>query len=230
MLILIDGDIVAYRCGFATENERAKSACNTTGAYLAEMLTDLCSRFGLDADELNYQVFLTGSTNFRNDVAVTAPYKGNRKATPKPKHLQAIRDYLVTQWDAIISDNEEADDLIAIWATDDEAVIASLDKDFDQVPGQHYNFVKKELYNVTDNEAVRFFYTQLLTGDRVDNIIGLKGIGPVKAAKALADLTTDIEMYNKVVEMYDGDKVRVLENARLLWLRRTPGEMWEAPE
>jgi len=77
---------------------------------------------------------------------------------------------------------------------------------------------------------VRFFYTQLLTGDRVDNIIGLKGIGPVKAAKALADLTTDIEMYNKVVEMYDGDKVRVLENARLLWLRRTPGEMWEAPE
>ena len=40
--------------------------------------------------------------------------------------------------------DEEADDTIAIRATElgDEAIIVSLDKDFDQVVGWHYNFSK----------------------------------------------------------------------------------------
>ncbi len=32
-----------------------------------------------------------------------------------------------------------------------------------------------------------------------------------------------------VVKAYDGDEGRVLENARLLWLRRYENQMWEPP-
>ncbi len=38
-----------------------------------------------------------------------------------------------------------------------------------------------------------------------------------------------MEMWNVVVDAYDGDEERVIENARLLWLRREEGELWEPP-
>jgi hypothetical protein len=42
------------------------------------------------------------------------------------------------------------------------------------VAGWHYNFVKKDKYYVTAEEGMRFFYRQILTGDRADNIQGIK--------------------------------------------------------
>ncbi len=81
----------------------------------------------------SWEVFLTGKTNFRKDIAVTAPYKGNR-TQEKPAHLEMLRNYLVTAWGATMSIDEEADDLIAIRATElqDDCIIVSVDKDFNQ--------------------------------------------------------------------------------------------------
>jgi 5'-3' exonuclease len=230
-MLLFDGDILCYRVAYKTEGEKASKARYSAGSFLGEVLSTLACRFG-DSDVVPYQVFLTGKTNFRNDVAVSHEYKANRKDRVKPTHVDTIRKYLIEEWEAIVSDNEEADDLIAIWASDygDSSCIVSIDKDFDQVPGWHYNFVKKELYYVNASDAMRFLYEQILTGDRVDNIIGLDGIGPVKAKRALEDCTTEREMYDKCVEMYGGDEERVIENARLCFLRRVPEQLWSPPE
>ena len=46
----------------------------------------------------------------------------------------------------------------------------------------------------------------------------------------LGESTDEVEMYNKCVEAYDGDVDRVIENARLLWLRREEGQLWHPPE
>ena len=54
-------------------------------------------------------------------------------------------------------------------------------------------------------------------------------MGPVKAAKILEGCSTEQELYDACVKAYDGDLDRVLENARLLWLRRYEGEMWMPP-
>ena len=75
-----------------------------------------------------------------------------------------------------------------------------------------------------------FFYTQILTGDTADNIIGLYGIGPVKAKKILAGAETEQELFDRCVAQYDGDVDKVVQNARLLWLRRKEGQLWEPPE
>ena len=96
-----------------------------------------------------------------------------------------------------------------------------------QVPTWHYNFVKKVKKYVTPEEGLRFFYTQILTGDNADNIPGIYRVGPVKAAKMLADAKTELELYQCCVEAMGAE--RVLENARLLWLRREEGQMWEPP-
>jgi hypothetical protein len=109
-------------------------------------------------------------------------------------------------------------------------VICSVDKDLDQIPGWHYNFVKGTAYHITPEEGMYRFYKQILTGDSADNIIGLKGVGPIRADKMLEDCDTEEKLYEACLAAYDGDAGRVLENAQLLWLRRHEGQMWTPPE
>ena len=223
MIALLDADILCYRVGFATNDEHENTAIETMAVFLEDLLMfDL-----IDCEE--HELFLTGKVNYRNDIAVTAPYKGNRKDVKKPVHLPLLREYLQTAWGASVSDGQEADDDIAIRATElgDDCIIVSIDKDFMQVPGWHYNFVKKEKKYVTPEEGLRFFYKQILTGDNADNIKGIHRVGDVKATKMLADATTEQELYACCVEAMGAD--RVLENARLLWLRREPNQLWEPP-
>ena len=223
MIALIDADILCYRVGFATNDENESTAIETMAVFLEDLLMfDL-----IDCEE--HELFLTGKVNYRNDIAVTAPYKGNRKDTPKPTHLPLLREYLQTAWDASVSEGQEADDDIAIEATrlGEESIIVSIDKDFMQVPGWHYNFVKKEKKYVSPEEGMRFFYKQILMGDSADNIKGMPRVGAVRSEKMLAPLKTELEFYRCCVEGLG--KERVLENARLLWLRREPNQVWEPP-
>lgn len=222
-LALVDADVLVYRVAFASEDEEEELCF----ARAKELL------FEIVYTELNcndYKAYLTGSGNFRYMVATTAPYKGNRKDTARPKHYEALRAYL-QRLGAEVIEGQEADDAIAIEASKEPGTswIVSIDKDFDQVPGWHYNFVRKEKYYVSEEEGIRSFYTQILTGDRVDNIIGIKGIGPVKAEKILADCKTEREYYDACVKAYDGNIERVTENGVLLWLRRYPNQLWQPP-
>jgi len=221
--VLIDGDIIGYRIGFSTEEENEKIVISRVATFIETMLWE-------DLEAETYQGYLTGKDNFRNDIARTAPYKGNRTA-PKPKHLQLIRDYLESAWDFQVSVGQEADDSIAIEhvARNYESIIASIDKDFLQLRGNHWNFVKKEMTVVTEEEALLNFYLQVLTGDRVDNIIGLKGIGPVKAKQRLEGCKSAAEMYTACVEAYGGNAERTIENCQLLWLRRETNQLWQPP-
>lgn len=227
MLLLIDADILCYRIGFACENESKGVACRTMSNFLTDIIEDLV----MDSDDETHEVelYLTGKGNFRFDYAVTAEYKGNRKKNRKPQHLPALRDHLVANHGAIVTQGEETDDRIAIRATQNpEAIIVSLDKDFHQLVCGHYNFVKKELFYVTEKEAVYNFYMQFLVGDSADNIKGVKGIGPKKAEKLLKD-KTELEMYAICVDKL-GSEERAIENGILLHLRRKDNEIWQPPK
>lgn len=223
MIALIDGDMLCYRIGFACNEQSERVAKMTMTKFVYDIIDDL------GEDVTDSEMYLTGSTNFRNDYAVTAPYKGNRKAD-KPVHLQALRQHLLDKFRANLSEGEEADDSIAIRATElgDDGIIVSLDKDFNQIQGWKYNFVKKERFYTDYEEGLLNFYKQFLEGDKIDNIIGVKGIGPKKAQKLLEDLT-ELEMYKKCVELL-GSEERAIENGRLLYLRRKPNEIWNPPE
>ena len=222
---LLDGDIFVYRIGFASEDVDEKLCL----ARVTELVTDIVY-FRLNCDD--FKAYITGKGNFRNDIAVTAPYKGNRKDLKRPKHYEAIRKHLV-DLGAILVEGMEADDAIAIEATANGGFIVSIDKDLDQIPGHHYNFVKHEEYFVTEEQGLLNFYKQILTGDRVDNIMGIKGIGPVKADKLLAKCKTEKEMFDVCVKAYNDNGedgvLRTTENARLLWLLRAPNQHYQAP-
>jgi 5'-3' exonuclease len=124
-------------------------------------------------------------------------------------------------------------------------VICSVDKDLLQVPGHHYNFVKDEYRIVNDVQGNLSFYSQLLTGDDSDGIIGLRGVGPKTALKLLKGLQTPFAMWATVLKEWlqrtprmDGEPdeefySRVLNmlhmNAKLLYLLRSPDDFWVEP-
>lgn len=227
--VLIDGDIIAYRAAFSTEQMGASDTRRKVDDLIQFILdsTVLFPEIGLD-----YVVYLTGKGNFRDNIAKSHPYKGNRKSVQKPRHLQTARDHMESEYQAIISKGEEADDLIAKEAArlDYHACVASIDKDMLQIPCWHFNIVRGDYLKVEPYGGIKFFYTQILTGDTADNIVGLWKVGPVKAKKILEDAETEEELWDLVVKAYDGNEDRVIENARLLWLRREEEEIWQPPK
>lgn len=221
-LAIIDGDILVYRVGFASEDV-SEEVCL---ARVTHLVNEIVYQ-DLQCDD--YKAYITGKGNYRNDIAVTEPYKGNRKDAKRPVHYDAIRKHL-QRLGAELVEGSEADDAVATEATKTGGWIVSIDKDLDQVAGWHYNFVKREEYYVTEEEGLRNLFTQVLTGDRTDNIIGLKGIGPKKAEKLLQDCKTEREYYDACLKAYDGNQLRVDENLNLLYLQRKPNDRYKVPK
>ena len=208
---LIDGDIVAYSCAWVANNAPDKSAAF---AAARDMILNIREALSLD----DADIYLTGPGNFRKDIC--ADYKAHRAETPKPRYLFPTLDYLQDYWGASWREGLEADDLLGIEATKDPTkVICSTDKDLDQIPGFHYNWRKYSMYYVAPEEGDKWFWKQMLIGDTVDNIKGIRGIGPVKADKLLNDLSLD-ECRNTVYRLYsEADRLHDFEiNSKLLFI------------
>lgn len=227
MKALVDGDVMCYRAAFACKDDSASMARYTIDSIITMALLS-CDTYDRWYD--SWQIYLTGPANFRNTLAKTAVYKGNR-SQPKPKHLPVVRQHLLKEWKAVLSKGEEADDAIAIEATklNHQCCIISIDKDFMQVPCHIFNPVKREHHFIAPFDGLRSFYKQILTGDAVDNVVGVNGIGPVKAAKLLEECTTERQMYEACLEAFEWNEERVIENGQLLWLRRKEKEIWTPP-
>ena len=219
MLALIDGDIVAYRCAASAEDEHADIAFMRANIMLNDMMEEV--------QATGHKVFISGKREDNFRLRVNPEYKANRKDVVRPIHLDATKEFLVTQWGATTCQGYEADDGLGMDQRDSGTVICSIDKDLLQVPGLHYNFVKKLLTKVTPSEGLKNFYTQVLTGDRTDNVIGLAGIGPVKAGKILEGLLPE-EYYEACRGAYNDDE-RLHSNCKLLWVWRAPNQIWEPP-
>lgn len=249
MLALIDADIVIYRVGYTTENEDGFVAIARARDMLEGMLAELGAT--------EYRSFISDSAN-NYRLKIFPEYKANR-VQPKPKHYQLIKDYIYSDWGGELAVDQEADDALGIeqskcFAENYESVICSIDKDLHQIPGKHYNFVKKEMKEVTEAEGIKFFYQQLLTGDVVDNIKGCPGIGAVKSAKLLSLVDEQFlkdnylehtieEAYYKVVktaykvafdklfEISDDElEELIITTGQLLWIRRLPDQLWLPPK
>jgi 5'-3' exonuclease len=235
MLALIDGDILVYRVGFAAQQKGpdGEPQALPKGIALARMrdtLTNIADKTRADAST----IYLTasGKSNFR--FALFPEYKANRKS-PKPLLYDQLREYLVSTHGANVVEGQEADDQIGIDSQlNKDCIICSIDKDLDQIPGKHYNFVKDLHYEVTPEAGLKFFYQQLLQGDMTDNISGIYGIGPAKAVAALAKATTERHLFQVARSMYqkhypeDWEK-RLLLNGRLLKIRQVENELWDMP-
>jgi 5'-3' exonuclease len=227
---LIDADIVAYRCAAATENETEDIACWQTSEMMRRILHE--------TNAMQFRAFLTGDNNFR--YSVYPEYKANRKDMQRPKWLQRVREHLVTDWKASVTDGIEADDALGIAHCsehDGDSIVCSIDKDLLMLPGMHYNFVKGEQRHISPLEGLRNFYGQLIMGDRSDNIPGFDGKMRVKIPQflqghfdLLEEMTEEIDMYEYLLNLYNEDTETMHRNAKVLWIMRKENDYWEAPK
>ena len=160
--------------------EPVENALNNVKTVLTEIKSFLSKRFG----EVELEVFLSGKSNFRDDVATIKVYKGNRDPLHKPHWYNEIKEYLRSVWKAEEEEHLEADDILAKLQSNNTCIVTT-DKDLDQIAGWHYNWVKDILYEVSVEQAIHSKYIQILTGDSTDNIEGIPGVGPVSAEKCL---------------------------------------------
>lgn len=189
------------------------------------------------ADE--FSIFVSGDNNFRYDIY--PEYKANRTA-PKPRHLKALKDYLVEKYGAVVSDGCEADDLLGIeQCTNENTVICSIDKDLRMIPGNHYSFELNGKSNkgvpwtrpaehcfVEPFDGLRHFYTQCLVGDTADNVKGVAGIGKVKAERILAECRTEEALFEATRDCFSSDD-EFLMTGQCLWIFRKPNDIWKFP-
>ena len=63
--------------------------------------------------------------------------------------------------------------------------------------------------------------------NKSDNIFGVRGIGPVKAAGIIDTLDTEEEMINTVFKLYEEDAERFWMNAQCLWIMQKEKETWQ---
>lgn len=204
----------------------------------------------------DFRYFLSGSNNFRYNVASRVPYKGNRLPESRPLHYTAIRQYLEEHWNPSISDGCEADDEISIAAEQAAAqhkdtCVVSIDKDLDQIGGWHYNPNKKVFYQQDRDSALLYLYQQILSGDSTDNIPGCYRIGAERAETLITSWTEDYEGISRQVEQnlwrnivgtyiastgkrgcpYTEEEAEsvAIETARLVYIQRAPYELWNPP-
>lgn len=197
----------------------------------------------------DFQIYLGGEGNYRKAVATMKEYKSGRP--PKPLAFQQCYDYTVNKYKdrVVICNGEEAEDGVAKVAWPKylaaraaknkdlaDVVICRVDKDLIQVPGWHYNYGKDTGPDwITDAEAARHFWWQMLKGDTTDAILGIPGVGGAKATKVLEGAKNEKECVERVIRAYkdhfeDGWESPFKENAILLRMRSYPGEMFDAVE
>jgi len=255
---LLDGDILRYECGYAAEAGWQHPGF-PPWEYVQELLTNKINHICAITNATEPPIlFLTGKSNFRNDIAKRQPYK--TRAGKKPWHFKNLTAYMQAVYDCRIQEGLEADDLMSIEQTKrgTGTIICTRDKDLRSVSGWQFGwelgnqpqvgplFVEGDgSIRLSNNrksikgEGLLFFCSQLLTGDATDSILGLERTGAVGAFKILEGSKTYLEAFNRVREAYKGlygdfGDEYLLESGRLLWMTRELNEdgspiLWSFP-
>lgn len=233
--LLIDGDIVAYQAASANEQViqwdddlwTLHTFAGEVNQYAENMIYTLTKEAGCSS----FIVLLSEGKVFRKEI--DPEYKANRVGKRKPVCLPQVREHMVKTMKTKSSDGLEADDLIGILATKspDKYVIWSPDKDLRQIAGKH--LIDGEIIEISQEEADRNFWMQVLTGDAADNYKGCVGVGPVKAERIL-DEDNGLSPWKKVVAAYEKagqTEEDAIITARLAHILRyeTKDVLWEPP-
>jgi hypothetical protein len=178
MKVLIDGDSIAYKAAVcAADNPR----------MMRQVIDKEVCTIMAECETTDYELWIENPLSkniFRNEIAVTKKYKGNRDGLERPTLLLEAKEYMVGWWNAHVTDVFEAEDMVVRRAYQEglqNVVVAAVDKDLLGHPFTFYNYRTGEHFTVEEEEAECNLWRQVATGDSTDNIPGIPGVGKVKA-------------------------------------------------
>lgn len=173
-------------------------------------------------------LFIEGYGNFRYSFNKT--YKANRKDVEKPPLIKSLTERIIStfdngQYSTFKSINVETDDSIAAtylkYHKNDygiQLILASPDKDLKTIPCLLYDnyWSRNELMSISELDAKKNLYTQMLVGDAADNVKGINRCGKVGAGKIVDHLESEYAIRRAVYAKY---KVQFKRKAREEYLR-----------
>ena len=224
MLTLIDGNSILFRAYYGVHSRLTRSDGTPTGAVYGFFNMVLPLLASAKPNDAFVCVFDASRTSFRQDIYPA--YKANRQETPADLIAQS---YLVREGIAAMGvpvlciPGVEADDVIATLAREnctihDATRVITSDKDLMQLVSDCvflYDGMKEkeirapqvlEKFGVRPDQVID---VQSLMGDSSDNVPGVPGIGPKKAAELINQFGTLDELYNHLDEVKN-DRIRGL--------------------
>lgn len=234
-LYLIDGHAQMYRCYYAPFRELNSPAGEPTKAtyVFSQMLLSLVR--GKRPTHLAMVVDVGGEPTFRD--AIFTEYKANREPPPDdfgPQEKRILEIVEAAGVPVLRLPGFEADDVIATLVEqardrDMDVYIVSKDKDLEQLLTDRVRMYDPNKDEVIDIERMvaekgygpeKAVEVQTLTGDSVDNVPGVKGIGPKTAAKLIAKYGTAQEVLEHADELTPAQRTNVLAFAEQMPLSR----------
>jgi len=213
MILLIDADSLVFAsCYRKRENPEDEpyysdiaDARNKFDSQFMEIVNRLEENYTID----KVLTFSGSKGNFRK--LLNKDYKANRKKTELPPLLNEMHQFVKDQYDSIYGYGVETDDMVARYWYQlvkdigrDEVMIVSIDKDYRQFPALIYNyhFKHKEIYDISEDEALYNFYEQMIMGDSSDNVNFFRGKGKRFAEKYFVDCITKYQYTRKLYELF----------------------------
>jgi len=192
----------------------------------------------------DYLMAVKGDGNFRMEIF--PEYKANRRraAIARPDNrrtfVDAVTQLSVEEGMSEPAHGREADDLVRIWAENAirekrDFIVCTIDKDLKCIPGRFYDPKKKEMFDISEEEAKRHYYEQILQGDQSDGIPGVPGMGPITAQKSLEGCVTDEDYQETIaghyIAAYDKEWVEMLTlNGRLIHIQKTLDDVFSVED
>ena len=238
-LAIIDGSSYIYRAYYALPPLKSPRGIPTGAIYgFIRMISKLLNELNPDYIAV---IFDAPGKTFRHKEY--KEYKSQRKETPDDLKVQIPKiKEIIKLFGIKILEKEgfEADDIIATLAKKGKekglkVYIVTPDKDMLQLVEDNIyvlNPVNNKLY---DREKVKekygiypeqFIYYQAIVGDPIDNIVGVKGVGPKTAAKLLqeyGDLNNILKNIDKlpyrIRKSFEDSKDKLEENIFLVKLK-----------
>jgi len=123
--------------------------------------------------------------NYRKKVDLA--YKANR-TSDKPKYFKELIEFVKKEINVQTRSGIETDDLVVKLQEHygkDKSIIVSIDKDYRQMEGKIFNYRRNEIIDVSKEDAVYNFYSQMVEGDSADNVNYIRGVGKAWCKKNL---------------------------------------------
>ena len=210
MIYLIDASVYVFKAFYALPSEMVDRDGNPANAVFgfARMLCDLLERARPQYIAVGFDHSLTGSFRAR----IYPAYKANRSPAPPGLPLQFERCFELVGLLGITgigSPDYEADDILGTLAwrmrgSGIRATFLTRDKDFTQLVREGdvlWDYGSRDPQSYADVARrfgvapERFADYLALTGDSVDNIPGVPGIGPKTAAILMREFASLDELY-----------------------------------
>lgn len=214
--------------------------------WIEKMVNSICQnirQLGYYTKCTHYIGFVS-TKSFRHKIY--PEYKANRGNTPKPRCFYEILKEVCKRFKFRSYKGYEADDLCASAVrycinNNIKYVICHIDKDLDQLVGEHYNYTNIEnkftepvysvitngeevklkveknpnSYFITEHERMYNLASQMLLSQSGDNIHICKGIGEVAKTNILKDCKTKYDFIKAIISIYRDGYVLTKSNGEL---------------